>query len=87
MYQNTKIKAQINAHPIENKVVRFRKLGRQQQHDVVPLLLDVSGGVGLIEILNIRTMKATVLINNSETPEIHDRYKTFNLCHYKILIV
>jgi hypothetical protein len=78
MYQNTKIRAQINVKPIENKVVRLRKFGRQQQH-VASVLPEASEGVGFIEILNIRTMNATVLISINDTPEIHNDFVIYNL--------
>ena len=71
MYQKIIIRAQISVNPIENRVVRLRKFGRQQQHVVSVPLPEVSEGVGLMEILNIRTMNATVLMSSNETPEMN----------------
>ena len=79
MYQNTKIKAQISVNPIEIKVVRLRKFGRQQQHVLSSEFPEASEGVGFIEILNIRTMNATVLMSSNDTPEIHDNILIHNL--------
>ena len=79
MYQNTKIKAQISVNPIEIKVVRLRKFGRQQQHVLSSEFPEASEDVGFIEILNIRTMNATVLMSSNDTPEIHDNILIHNL--------
>jgi len=79
MYQNTMIMAHIKANPIENNVVRFLKLGKQQQD--VSLPLDSTGGDdGLIEILKIRTMNATVLMRSNDTPELNENEFTISLC-------
>ena len=64
------IRAHIKANPIENNVVRFLKLGKQQQD--VSLPLDSTGGDdGLIEILKMITMNATVLVRSNDTPEFN----------------
>ena len=64
------IRAHIRANPIENNVVRFLKLGKQQQD--VSLPLDSTGGDdGLMEILKMRTMNATVLMRSNDTPKFN----------------
>ena len=64
------ISAHIKANPIENNVVRFLKLGKQQQD--VSLPVDSTGGDdGLIEILKMITMNATVLMRSNDTPEFN----------------
>ena len=73
------IRAHIKANPIENNVVRFLKLGKQQQD--VSLPLDSTGGDdGLIEILKIITMNATVLMRSNDTPEFNKHEFTISLC-------
>ena len=73
------ISAHIKANPIENNVVRFLKLGKQQQD--VSLPLDSTGGDdGLIEILKMRTMNATVLMRSNDTPEFKENEFSISLC-------
>ena len=71
------ISAHIRANPIENNVVRFLKLGKQQQD--VSLPLDSTGGDdGLIEILKMITMNATVLMRSNDTPEFNQNEFTIS---------
>ena len=73
------IRAHIKANPIENNVVRFLKLGKQQQDVSLPVA-STGGGDGLIEILKMRTMKATVLMRSNDTPEFNQNRFTISLC-------
>ena len=73
------IRAHIKAKPIENNVVRFLKLGKQQQEVSFPAD-STEGDDGLIEILKMRTMNATVLMRSNDTPEFEENEFAISLC-------